>query len=308
MKLALVEGQGLGIVRDDVVIDASAAVASYKARTDQELIEAVIKDFGALQACFQELEKSGTGRPLSEVRLQAPIPRPGKIIAMGANYLEGTEGPPLPIWSFFKSREAILGPGGTVELPGVDARVFHHEPELVLVIGRECRNVSPKDALEYVFGYTVGIDVSGRFPVLQQSLFNKSHDTFAPIGPWIVTADAIVDPQNLRIRLWVDDQPRHDFSTSDMGHRIPECLAFITAVTPLHPGDLVFTGTNHQGIGPIQDGETVTVEIEQIGRLVVNVNDPLRRSWPKRVDDEMPGRIRRMINEGTPPGGVSAHR
>lgn len=308
MKLALVEDQGLGIIRDDVVIDASASVASYKARTSQELIEAVIEDFDTLRGPFTELEKSGRGRPLSEVRLDAPIPRPGKIVAMGANYLEGTEGPPLPIWSFFKSRESILGPGGTVELPRVDARVFHHEPELVLVIGRECRNVSPEDAIDYVFGYTVGIDVSGRFPVLQQSLFNKSHETFAPIGPWIVTADAIEDPQNLRVRLWVDDQPRHDFSTSDMGHRIRECLAYITAVTPLHPGDLVFTGTNHQGIGPIQDGETVTVEIEQVGRLVVKVHDPLKRSWPKRIDDEMPTRIRRMIKEGTPPGGVSAHR
>ena len=308
MKLALVEGQGLGIVRDDLVIDASVLVASYKAKTNQELVEAVIKDFGALQAPLEELEKSGTGRPLSEARLQAPVPRPGKIIAMGANYIEGTDGPPLPIWSFFKSPESILGPGGTVELPDVDARVFHHEPELVLVIGRECRNVTPQDALDYVFGYTVGIDVSGRFPVLQQSLFNKSHDTFAPIGPWIVTAEEIDDPQNLRIRLWVDDQPRHDFSTSDMGHRIRECIAYISAVTPLLPGDLVFTGTNHQGIGPIQDGETVTVEIEQVGRLVVKVKDPLKRRWPKRIDDEMPARIRRMIKEGTPPGGVSAHR
>lgn len=308
MKLALVEGQGLGIVRDDLVIDASAAVESYKARTSQELVETVIKNYGALQARFEELKKSGAGRPLSEVRLQAPVPRPGKIIAMGANYLEGTEGPPLPIWSFFKSPEAIIGPGGTVELPDVEARVFHHEPELVLVIGRECRNVSPRDALDYVFGFTVGIDVSGRFPVLQQSLFNKSHVTFAPIGPWIVTADAVEDPQNLRIRLWVDDQPRHDFSTDDMGHRIRECIAYISAVTPLLPGDLVFTGTNHQGIGPIQDGETVTVEIAQVGRLVVKVKDPLKRRWPKRIDDEMPARIRRMIQDGTPPGGLSANR
>ncbi|PQA85901.1 fumarylacetoacetate hydrolase [Marinicaulis flavus] len=308
MKLALIEAQGLGIIRDDVVIDASAAVAPDAERTSQELIEAVIEDFDALSAPLRELEQNGEGRPLSEARLLAPVPKPGKIVAMGANYLEGTDGPPLPIWSFFKSPQAILGPGGTVALPPADARVFHHEPELVLVIGRKCRNVAPADALDYVFGYTVGIDVSGRFPVLQQSLFNKSHDTFAPIGPWIVTADEIDDPQNLRVRLWVDGQPRHDFSTSDMGHGIRECIAFISSVTPLLPGDLVFTGTNHQGIGPIQDGETVTVEIEKIGRLVVNVSDPLERRWPKRIDDEMPARIRRMIKEGTPPGGISAHR
>ncbi len=303
MKLVLFDEGRLGVVGADTITDISNVLSGASRTAPHDRMLELIENFDSLRNEVERLVSSGPQVPLSTVRLQAPIPRPGKIIAMGSNYLEGTAGPPLPIWAFFKSPEAILGPEGTVVLPRAQARIFHHEAELVAVVGKRGKNIPHAAAPAHIFGYTIGIDVSGRFEVFAQSIFNKSHDTFAPIGPWIVTADEIPDPHSLQIRLWVDGQPRHDFNTSDMGHRIPDSVEYVSSVTTLNPGDLIFTGTNHQGIGPLQDGEQVELEIERIGRLRVRVADPLKRSWPKEIEREMGARVIRMINERIPPGG-----
>src|SRR3546814_1168106 len=138
---------------------------------------------------------------------------------------------------------------------------------MLAIIGKNGKNISREAAPSYVCGYTAGIDVSGRFDHLPHSLFNKSHDGFAPIGPWIVTADEIPDPHALRVQLWVDRQPRQDFNTSDMGHRIWDSIAYLSGVTALNPGALIFTGTTHQGRGPLQDGDAGRLEIETGGTL-----------------------------------------
>jgi 2-keto-4-pentenoate hydratase/2-oxohepta-3-ene-1,7-dioic acid hydratase in catechol pathway len=303
MKLALFDEGRVGVVQGDAVVDISGLLpGSSRSAAHDPMIE-LIENFEQLRGKIDQRLPACPRLPLSRVALQSPISRPSKIIAMGSNYLEGTSGPPLPIWAFFKSPQSILGPEGTVVLPPVQARIFHHEAELVAVIGSKSKNLDRAGARARVFGYTAGIDVSGRFELFAQSIFNKSHDTFAPLGPWIVTADEVPDPQSLQIRLWVDGQPRHDFNTSDMGHDIADSLQYVSSVTTLNPGDLLFTGTNHQGIGPIQDGERVELEIEHIGRLCVNVSDALKRSWPKEIEKEMGVRIIKMIKEGISPGG-----
>lgn len=304
MKIVRLKSGGFGIVEGNRVLDVSVIAAALGRSGSGDPIIDIIAGLDRFKA---ELVRAGGSLPamdLSDSLLDAPVPNPGKIIAMGSNYLEGTSGPPLPIWAFIKSPQSITGPGGIIRLPKVDARVFHHEAELVVVIGKQGKDISVEDAPAHVFGYMVGLDISGRREVLPQSLFNKSHDTFSPIGPMIVTADEVPDPHSLGVRLWVDGELRQDFNTSDMGHDIWASIAYVSTVTTLKPGDLIFTGTNHQGIGPLQDGECVEAEIAGIGRLSLSVSDPLKRSWPKGIDREIGERVLRQIKEGKAIGSV----
>jgi 2-keto-4-pentenoate hydratase/2-oxohepta-3-ene-1,7-dioic acid hydratase in catechol pathway len=114
------------------------------------------------------------------------------------------------------------------------------------------------------------------------------------MGPWIVTRDEIADPQDVRVRLWVDDELRQDYSTQDMDHPVSELVAWASRVATLDPGDLISCGTNHQGLGPLQDGDRVAMEIEAVGRLEFTVEDPFGRSWPKGIDTAIAERVRTL--------------
>jgi 2-keto-4-pentenoate hydratase/2-oxohepta-3-ene-1,7-dioic acid hydratase in catechol pathway len=274
------------------VVDASAVVS--RGATPQLTIEGLIANFASLKGALErELER---GQPLSlqSVRLRAPVPRPGKIVCMGGNFGEfvGRKG---VLWGFLKSPEAVLDPGGTVTLPDEDANIFHHEAELVALIGRTASRIGTEGALDHVFGYMCGCDVSARFPPESRQQFGKSFDTFAPVGPCIVTADEVPDPHRLHVRMWVDGQPRHDYPMSDIAHSFEESLAWMSSMMTLRPGDLFFAGTNHQGIGPLQDGEGAVIEIGGIGRLEFRVSDPQKRRWPKGIDEVSA----RDLREGT---------
>jgi 2-keto-4-pentenoate hydratase/2-oxohepta-3-ene-1,7-dioic acid hydratase in catechol pathway len=236
----------------------------------------------------------GGGVPLTEVRLRAPLPRPGKILCAIGNYSEGVRGVVLPLGMFLKASNSVLDPYGTVVLPKKQAKVFHHEAELCVVIGKTARDVSRAEAMEHVFGYTCMMDISARGLTRGTTgwYVDKSYDTFAPLGPWIVTRDEVADPQKLSIKLAVDGLPRQDYNTDDMEHEVAELVSWASEVSTLEPGDIISCGTNHQGLGPVQDGETVTMEIESIGCLTVSVSDPEKRSWPKQVDTEMAGLVR----------------
>ncbi|MBI4234395.1 MAG: fumarylacetoacetate hydrolase family protein [Chloroflexi bacterium] len=289
MKLVFFNDYQLGILKGTTIIDASPAVREAQAPTPQGLMEQVIIQFSRLAPRLRELGEQERGIPLEKVRLRPPLPWPGKIICAAVNYLEFGQRTAAEKDCFLKPATAVIGPGDTVVLPEIKATVFHHEAELAVVIGKEAKGIPAARAMDYVFGYTCFLDMSARglAPEGRTSFFlGKAWDTFAPIGPCITTADEIPDPNNLRVRLWVDDQPRHDFNTSDMAHKVPALIEFASSVCTLKPGDVIATGTNHQGIGPIQDGETVTIEIEGIGRMSVKVRDPLKRTWPKAIDRE----------------------
>jgi 2-keto-4-pentenoate hydratase/2-oxohepta-3-ene-1,7-dioic acid hydratase in catechol pathway len=229
------------------------------------------------------------------VTLKAPVPR-AKLLAMGGNYREFGQREPSPMWGFVKSTDAILGPGDTVVLPDVDANIFHHEAELVVVFGRAGSKIPEARALDYVFGYTASVDVSARMPpsgsgggggrdfTKMPLSAGKSYPTFAPLGPAIVPKDQVGDAQALDIKLWVNGELRPNYNTSDLAHSIAESIAWATAITPVEPGDVLLMGTNHQGLGALQDGDHVEMEVSRLGRLTFNVADPSKRRWPRGID------------------------
>ena len=211
-----------------------------------------------------------TGRswPLADVRLLAPI-LASKVVCMGKNYLEhviemgGDTAPEDPI-IFLKPNTAIIGPDIPIQLPA-NASPVHHEGELAVVIGRPCKDVSAARAGENILGYTIANDVSARDQQQADGQWTraKGHDTFCPVGPWIVTD---LDPSDLEIRTEVNGVVRQHSRTSLMIHDVGAIIEWVSAVMTLLPGDLILTGTP-AGVGPIEDGDTVSITVEGIGTL-----------------------------------------
>jgi 2-keto-4-pentenoate hydratase/2-oxohepta-3-ene-1,7-dioic acid hydratase in catechol pathway len=244
---------------------------------------AVIADFERLRPDITAAA-GGRGRPLAEVRLRAPMPRPSKMLFGLGNYHENVNGQVAPLGLFLKSPSSILDPGGTVQLPPIDAVIFHHEAELAFVIGKRGKDIPETAALDYIFGYTCIVDVSARGLGGGVLFIDKSPDTFCPMGPWITTRDEIPDPQRLGVRFWENEELRQDYNTDDMEHPVREIVAWASRIATLETGDVFACGTNHQGLGPVQDGESGTIEIDDIGRMTVKVEDPQKRRWPFGID------------------------
>lgn len=279
MKLAFFNDYQLGVIKGDNIVDVTSAVEGVSHHSPQELMNMLIEGFGDLQADIESAAAGGDGVSLADVRLRAPLPRPGQLLCLAGNYIEPASPERGEFNAFLKSPTGIIGTGDTSEFPSADASVFHFEPELALVIGKTASRVSQADAMDHVFGYTQFIDGSARG--LHGGFFlGKSWHTFAPMGPALVTADEIEDPNELGIRLWVNEDLRHDFSSNSMDRFIPEMLEEVTNVVTLEPGDVVSTGTHHESLSPIQDGDTLRLEIEGLGpALTVNIHDPLKRTW-----------------------------
>ena len=200
---------------------------------------------------------------------------------------DGTRSAPAPINAFQKTANAICGPGDTMVLPDAPATIFEGEAELALVIGKRASNVKAADAMDYIFGYTYFIDGSARGLPAPGFFAMKSRDTFAPIGPCIVTKDEIPDPQKLQIRLWNNGTLMQNFNTNDMAHKIPRCIEWLSSIHTLEPGDIVATGTNHRGLNPFMDGDKIELEIEGVGKLAFNVKDELKRTWERKTRLQM---------------------
>lgn len=294
MRVAMYDDDRIGIVTEgDQVVELNALLERFNPLGPEDLLPDLVSHIDELRDEIAAIS-SGGGKPLSSVQLHSPVKRPTKIICLIGNYREGTDRPIQILDIFFKSPESIVGDGDTVTLPPHPADIFHHEAEIAVVIGKESLNLSEENAMDAVFGYTVFNDVSARGLGRKgsASFLGKSFDTFGGFGPWIVTRDEIVDPHNLHVTVHVDGELRQDYSTSDMERPIPELLAYISSVTPLHPGDVICCGTNHQGLGAMQDGDTVVTSIDGIGSFSLHVVDPQKRDWQRGVDQEMAARIR----------------
>ncbi len=223
---------------------------------------------------------AGQPQPLAGLALLPPVPRPEKVICVGLNYADharesGMQPPPEPVL-FSKFPSAVLAPGAPIVLPKLSAEV-DYEAELVVVIGRGGRQIPVEQAHAHIAAYCCGNDVSARDWQLRkpggQWLLGKSFDTFAPFGPWLVTADEVPDPGRLSIQLRLNGRVMQDSSTAQLIFSVPRLVAYVSGVCTLVPGDVIFTGTP-PGVGfarkpPVwlQPGDTVEVEIEGLGVL-----------------------------------------
>ena len=214
---------------------------------------------------------------------------------MAVNYMEdGTRSEPAPINAFHKSPSAIIGDGDTMVLPDVPATIFEGEAEMALIIGKRASHVQASEAMNYVFGYMNFIDGSARgLPPDGNTFYQmKSRDTFAPMGPYLVTADELSDPNNLQIRLWVNGNAEAGLTTpATWPTRSPRCIEWISGIHTLEPGDVLALGTNHRGLSPFMDGDMVELEGEGLGRLHIRVRDDLERTWGRetRLDRQEQG-------------------
>ena len=275
-----------GLVTERGVVGVAGLVA--RGHTPQLTMQNLIDTFETMRPSLEEQATEGDALPLSEVRLRAPLPRPGKVLCCIANYWEHAQRAARPLNMFLKNPEAVIGPGDTIVLPEfTEPWIFMHEAELALVIKGPAKKVGQADWRSAVFGYTCLIDVSargeGRRTWKTGSWLGKSFDTFAPIGPCIATLDEIADPNDVHVQFWVDGQLRHNYNTDDMEHLVPELVEFATRIMTLNSGDLIACGTNHEGLGPLQDSEVVDFEIHGIGRMRLTVRDPLKRTWDKGI-------------------------
>ena len=194
MKLALYDDYQLGVINGDRIVNAMSAVEGMSFRRPQDMMEEVIINWGEMRPRIESAVEGQDGVALGSVRLRAPVPKPPKLICAAVNYLEFGQREPAVLDAFLKSPTAVIGSGDTCELPPAPASVFHHEPELAFVIGKTASKVEQDDALSYIFGYTNFLDMSARG--LQGAVGNsfflgKCWDTFAPMGPALVTADEI---------------------------------------------------------------------------------------------------------------------
>jgi 2-keto-4-pentenoate hydratase/2-oxohepta-3-ene-1,7-dioic acid hydratase in catechol pathway len=284
MKLAYFDDYRLGVVTGDTVVDVSGLVKDIPHTGPHNLISSLIERFADYRAKLEDAATRDRGVPLSQVRIRPPLPKPVNIECMAVNYMEdGTLKEPAPINGFHKSPSAVIGPGDTMVLPDVPAGIFEGEAELAVVIGKRASHVRAADAMDYVFGYTNFIDGSARALPPPGNVFYqmKSRDTFAPIGPYLVTKDEIRDPQKLQVRLWVNGTLKQNFNTDDMAHDIRRCIEWVTSIHTLEPGDILATGTNHRGLSAFQDGDVVELESEGVGRLRIDVRDALKRTWAR---------------------------
>src|SRR5665213_3263259 len=289
MKLAFFDDFKLGVVKGDSIVDVSAVVRDIPHTGPGDLISGLIARFDAYRDKL-EAASAGTGVALSSVRIRPPLPKPGNMVCMAVNYMEnGTLAKPAPINAFHKAPTAIIGPGETMVLPDVPATIFEGEAEMAVIIGKRASKVSAANAMDYVFGYMNFIDGSARgLPPPGNVFFQmKSRDTFAPIGPWLVTSDEIKDPLKLQIRQWNNGVLMQNFNTDDMGHKIGKCIAWLSSIHTLLPGDIVATGTNHRGLNPFMDGDTIELEAEGLGRLKFGIKDDLKRTWARKTRLQM---------------------
>jgi 2-keto-4-pentenoate hydratase/2-oxohepta-3-ene-1,7-dioic acid hydratase in catechol pathway len=300
MRIAMYDDNRIGVVaRDDTVVEVGDLLEQFSPLGPEDLLPDLISNFEKLKSELNARSERGGGTPVGDVKLNSPLTRPTKIVCLIGNYREGTDRPLQILDIFFKSPEGIVGDGDTVILPPHEASIFHHEAEIAVVIGQEAVNVSREQAMGHVFGYTVFNDVSARGLGRpgSASFLGKSFDTFAAFGPWVVTADDIDDPYALHVTVEDNGELRQNYSTSDMERPIDELISYISAVTPLHPGDVICCGTNHQGLGAMQDGDTVVTGVSGIGKFTLHVQDPQQREWERGVDQAMARQVIAMAQQ-----------
>jgi 2-keto-4-pentenoate hydratase/2-oxohepta-3-ene-1,7-dioic acid hydratase in catechol pathway len=278
MRIARFDNDRVGIVRDDVIQDLTGALAQLPAHRHP------FPHHDALIANLEILANATTTRtvPLARVELLSPVANPGKIMAAPVNYAKHLEevladkgihhgnlvAEIHKAGIFLKATSSLVGPSEGVQLVHLDRR-NDHEVELAVVIGIRGRDIAAADALSYVAGYCIGLDMTIRGP--EERSLRKSPDSYTVLGPWLATADEIPDPGNLNLSISVNGKIRQQANTKDLILGVPELIAWASSFYTLHPGDVLLTGTP-QGVGPVRPGDVMLASLERVGEMRVEVS------------------------------------
>ncbi len=284
MKICRFDDDRLGLVKDDWILDVTAALEVLPAvRWPVPQGDLLITHLDQVLARVRELEAKAVKKPLSQVKLKSPVANPGKIINAPINYrahiaesekdqgiAHGREIKNKNIWDwglFLKANSALIGAGEEIALRFPERR-HDHEVELAVIIGKTCNKVRKENALDYVAGYAIGLDMTIRGPELPS--FRKSVDTYAVCGPWLVTRDEIADPNTLNLSLKVNGEIRQNANTRDLVYNVERLIEYASSFYTLLPGDIIFTGTP-EGVGPVKPGDVISAEIQSVGKFDIRV-------------------------------------
>jgi 2-keto-4-pentenoate hydratase/2-oxohepta-3-ene-1,7-dioic acid hydratase in catechol pathway len=290
MKLAIFDDLRLGAVLDGGLVDVTDVLPWAH---DADALTAtwwrcLCRDFRELRPSLEaRLEAGGPVIPLADVRLRPSVLNPSKIVAAASNYrahveeMHGVQERTLgkvEAWMmefdvFLKAPSSIVGPGDDIVLPTdvlASGAEIHHESELAVVVGAGGKDISEAEALDHVFGYTIGLDITVRSAADRSR--RKSYDSFSPLGPWVTTADETGEPDDFDIELTCNDEVRQHVNTADLLMSVPRIVAYASSVMTLVPGDVIFTGAP-PGVGPIVGGDVLFTTISKIGDMTFKVRN-----------------------------------
>lgn len=281
MKLVTFDNGRIGVVSDGRLVDVSDLAAVVPGAWPPVGMVRFIAEFPALRPALADALRTRASVALEEVRLEAPVQWPNKVIAFPANYHAHIEemkhGAGSGVIStykasgqgfFLKANSSLSGPADGIVLPPLDGREIHHECELGIIVGKRGRGIAREDFRDYVFGFTCLLDMVVRGK--EERVMRKSYDTFCPTGPWITTADDIADFDAISMRLLVNGEERQSASTRNLIVDIAEMLAMASAVMTLEPGDIIATGTP-AGVGPVSEGDVLEIVIDGVGSMKLPV-------------------------------------
>jgi 2-keto-4-pentenoate hydratase/2-oxohepta-3-ene-1,7-dioic acid hydratase in catechol pathway len=275
MRVARFDGGRIGIVQGDRIHDITAVCGVDPAGWPPTGMIRTIAGFAAIRPEIDRVVASSAGLPLAGVRLETPVAWPHKLLALPANFRAHAEEmsdfkqlAADEAGFFMKSPGALSGAADPIVIPNRPGRMFHHECEMAIIIGKTGRRIPVADATSYIFGYACLIDVTMRGK--EERDMRKSFDTFCPVGPWITTSDEVGPTDDIVLRLWVNGELRQQAPAREMVVGIREAVANCSAVTTLQPGDIIATGTM-AGVGPLLPGDTVRIEIDRVGGMTLAV-------------------------------------
>jgi len=285
MKICRYDDDRLGIVIGNMVHDVTAAQTEIRASTPYAAkVDAVVAALPTWRGKLEQMAKAAPGKPISQVKFLSPVARPPKILAAPTNYSKHIEEmqkardtiPGMSRFSpdiekagiFLKSNSSLVGPSEGIPVRFPDKR-NDHEIELVMIIGKEGSRIPREKALDYVAGYSLGLDMTVRGP--QDRSMRKSCDGYSVLGPWIVTADEIANPDDLPLSLKVNGETRQDTNTSYLIYDIRRLIEFASEYYTLYPGDVYYTGTP-EGVGPVKPGDRLSGRsVDALGELQIDV-------------------------------------
>ena len=282
MKICRFDNDRLGLVIADKVHDVTAAQDEIRARAPYAMQgDAVIAALPEWRSRLEQMARAAPERPLAEVKLLAPVVRPSKVMAAPTNYTKHIaemaarrDHKPPRISSnigeagiFLKANSAVVGASEGIPLRFPERRT-EHEVELVVVIGKAGTDIPAARARDHIAGYTIGLDMTVRGP--EDRSFRKSLDGYAPLGPWMATADEIADPDDLTLTLHVNGELRQSAETRDLIYNVSRLIEFASSFYTLHPGDVLFTGSP-AGVAPVKPGDIIRAHCDRIGTMEIKV-------------------------------------